>query len=46
MNANRDVGNWVFLALWTMAIQSNKVASFEQKMLSKVELIVLAGQLQ
>ena len=37
--------SWVFLTLWAMAIRSNTVASFEQKMQSKVEFRVLAGQL-
>jgi len=31
MNVNYGVGNRVFLTLFTMAIRSNMVASFEQK---------------
>jgi len=36
MNVNWGVGKRVFLTLWTMAIRSDMVASFEQKMSSKV----------
>ena len=36
MNVNCSISNRVFLTVWTMAICSNMVASFEQRMSSKV----------